>query len=183
MEGSQQQPAVGSKEINPVTPLSVQDFLYSLARTPTPTRFDRRRQRHFQEKPRLSRVRRVVQNASRSDGIGAGSLQHDQAPRGALSGADLPLDTEDCQRPLDNEPDSLTIEQTIQVAQLALLNPAADDNSRVQATKEIERKDTDADQLSKQLSITPIESPPLFDEQEYHDDAGDSSMFVSAHSM
>jgi hypothetical protein len=182
VEGPQHSPTVSPGAINPVTPLSVRDFLYSLARTPTPTRFDRRRQR-LEGKPRLSRVRRYVQDAGCSTSVGAGFPQHEQAPKDEMISAQPPLDSEDCQQPSYNEPDSLTREQTIRIARLALPNPATDVSSGGEATKGTGGKVIDADHLLKQISITPIESPPPYGKHRYQYSAGDSSMFASTHSM
>ena len=97
--------------------------------------------------------------------------------------AEPPLDAEDFQRPSNNERDSLILEQTIRVARLALLNPVIDVNNRGEANKVTDRKEIDIDQSPKQLSIMPVESSPLYGQQQYQDSTGDISMFVSAHSM
>ena len=181
MEGSQYSPPVDPRGMDRVTPISVADFLYSLARTPTTTRFNRRRQRLLEGKPRLSRVRRVVRDADRSTTVRVGSPQHDQAHRDAMISAEARLDAEGCQRPSNNEPDIFTVGQTIRMTRLALLDPAIDVNNR-EANEVTDGKDIDAAHFSKQLPFTSDKSP-LYGQHRYQENIGDSSMFVSAHSM
>ncbi len=181
MEGSQQIPAVGPKEINPRFRLSAEDFLYSLARTPNPTRFDRRRRRLLEGKPRLARVSRLIEDAGRATAVGAGSSQPDQAPIDAMIRAPPPLDAEYCQRPLNHELDGLTVEHDIRVAALALLNPSIDGER--EANEGMEGKRSDADHLPRQLLLSPLEFPPLSGEQQYRENSSDRSMFVCADAM
>jgi hypothetical protein len=184
MKGSQYPPPVDSGGMNPVTPISVADFLYPLARTPAPTRFERRRQRLLVGKPRLPRVRRVVRNSSTSTSTSTAvvSPQFDQDLRHATINAQPPLDAKDCERP-SNKLDGLTLEQTIRVAGLALSNPAMDINNRGEANEVTDGKYIDTDHLQKQLPITPVEYPPLYGRQRCQESAGDDPMFASAHSM
>ena len=184
MKGSQHPPPVGSGRVNPVTPLSVVDSLYPLAQTPAPTRFEKRRQR-LEGKPRLPRVKRVARDAgtSTSTSTVVGSLQFDQGPRRATINAQPPLDAKDCERPSNNEPDGLTLEQTIRVARLAISNPAVDVNNRGEASKVTNGRYINTDHLQKQLPITPVEYPPLYGQQQCQESVGDNFMFVSTHSM
>jgi hypothetical protein len=182
MQGSQHSTAVAPEEINPVISLTVQDYLYSLARTPTPKGFNRQRQPLLEGKSRLPRLRRVLQDASRSTTIKTGSSQQDQALIDVVTRAQPPQDAEHCQQLLVNESDSLTLEQTIRIAGLALLNPAIG-NGREEASKVTDWVYIDAYHLSKQQSITPIEPPPLSGKQQYQDSTSDSSRFINACSM
>jgi hypothetical protein len=182
MKGSQHSTAVAPEEINLVTPLPVQDYLHSLARTPTPKRFNRQRQLLLDGKSRLPRVRRVLQDASRSTTIETGSSQHDQALIDVVIRAQPPQDAEHCQQLLVNEPDSLTLEQTIRMAGLDLLNPAID-NGREEASKVTDWVYIDAYHLSKQQFITSIEPPLLSGKQQYQHSTSGSSMFINARSM
>jgi hypothetical protein len=100
-----------------------------------------------------------------------------------MVGTELPLDTEDCQQPSNNEQDIPTLEQAIPVARLALHSPAIDVNNRGEANKVTDEKDIGADHLSELLSITHVESLALYGEQRYQGNAGDSSIFISNHSM
>jgi len=181
MHGYQHSTAVSPEEINPVTPLPVQDYLHSLARTPNPKRFNRQRQLLLGGGSRLPRVRRVLQDASRSIAIETGSSQHDQTLIDVVVRAQPPQDAEHCQQLLVNEPDSLTLEQTIRIARLALLDPAID-NGREEASKVTNWVYIDAYHLLKQ-SITSIEPPLLSGKQKCQDSTSDSSMSINARSM
>jgi hypothetical protein len=124
MEGFQHSPGLDAEVINPITPLSVEAFLYSLARTPTPTRFDRRRQRLLLGKPRLSRTRAYAdQNANRASRSGTMPVQYAHVSEGGTVGTRLPSDDHNGQEASESSQNSLTLEQTIRIARLTLLNP------------------------------------------------------------
>lgn len=132
---------------NPVNPLSVEDFLYSLARTPTPRRFDKRHQRLLLGKPRLSRTRANVDpNANRVDRVGAVSPKYTQAPASLFG---LPSDDHHCQHPPESLQSSVNLEQTIRIAQVALLNPVVDTNNRKEANGGTDGEYPGADQSSR----------------------------------
>jgi hypothetical protein len=181
MESFRNLTIVGPPEVNPVASLSVQDYLLSLARTPNPKRFDRRRQLLLDGRPRLTRVRRVLHKAGRSSSIEAVSSQHGQTPIAVVAMAQSPLGSGQSPRTLNEKPDSLTLEQTIHMPRLALLNPATD-SEREEANEITGGNNIYTHHLSKQQFIEPITSP-LSEYQQYQDNAGDTSMPVIDYAM
>ena len=164
--------------INQVTPFSVQDYLYALARTPTPKRFDKYRQRLLEGKPSLSRIRRLSQDFGCTATIGATSPQNDQASRDAVLDAEKRVNAKGSQRALDSKTDALNVERITQVAQPVLLNPTFD-GAREEVNEVTEEGHMVEDLLLKSLSTTAVEAS----KESYQKNTDDGSMFVSAETM
>lgn len=185
MESVQYSIAVRSKETHPVPSLSMHEYLSSLARTPTPKRFDRRRQILLEGRPMLARVRRGLPHAGRIDVVEAQSVQHDQDLTHLVARTESPRDAGLCQQPLNDDPRSLALKVIIPMTKSPLFNPAVN-GGREEAYGEtyevVDKNEISACHISNQTSITPMRSSPLPKKQQSQVRAGDNSLFVSADS-
>jgi hypothetical protein len=155
-------------------PLSVTDYLASVARTPTPTRFDRRHQRILEGKPRLARVSRIIHKDARS----ADELQN--RPQGKQNcqldafAVALPPDIEPPESPAINT----TLKSTIEIEQIALINFVKQSDRSQRSGSGFEDEGACSEDQAEQESIQNDHHLPDADAQEE-----DSGMFISTDSM
>jgi hypothetical protein len=173
------------KHANPFIPLSVDDFLFSLARTPTPTRFERRHHRLLQERPRLARAQ------VKSDRPTTGALEVEVVPsqdtrisrRSDISftvqlQAQAATDTYVVQENPEGSQGQLT-KESIQLAHLAISNLSAKTNDRRQADEELNGRHIDLDEQQRTPSTEVWHALQHCEVQESrNDDYEGSRMFV-----
>jgi hypothetical protein len=134
----------------PIPPLSVNDFLYSLERSPTPARFERRHQRLVQGRPRLPRIR-FTANAVAKNAMGSEvRVAQDQGAMPPLQAQSI-ADSDIVEHP--RTPHGISIEHFAGAPHLAISHPASTTNVAAEANNESDERGLNSSQPLKKPSL------------------------------
>jgi hypothetical protein len=150
---------------SPIPPLSVDAFLYSLERSPTPARFERRRQCLLQSRPRLPRMR-LAANTSTTSVTGSEAMisqGHHVAATMALK-AQINEDSETAKEH-SKYIKATSTKASAEIARLVLSYPALATNVVSEANGKSDERSCISSQPTKKPYFDKVQSMHLFGDQ------------------
>jgi hypothetical protein len=124
-----------------VSPLSVDDFLYSVARTPTPARFEKRRRRRLEQNCISVQARKDRLCYTKDNNIGSTEPVKEQ--RKTTTGAVAPSAISIHQNSPEHSQQSLTVKDAVVPSYFAKLYSAQSINSGLKTKKDNEQRCSD----------------------------------------